>query len=583
MLDPRSRRSEGRDGCGCGARHRSEGATWTYGRPAAAPHPLPAAGPALLPRTLILLPFPPPTACRSMVELDGLCSLRLRKPCEWEGALWEAVGPVQTVPVLSGALGIGAGWGVAAAQAAGAWGEASNGRRACQPARSPPANRMARASCCHERACQHGATCRGSRGVSRRRSSQQPRHHHCPALSPLQCCPPTRRRLQRSWFRRCWTRPTTCASHPRRPCRCRRRRRPVTSTSQRSRRPLRGRRLPSPVGRRRLRACHCFPACMPMGAARGCSAARTGEPIVRASCDPTLLPLPPCLPRRRRQRGWPGRRPCRRPLLPRPAPCPRGSPRRHRRPRPLPRPVPRRHNSPWRTSGSPRRRAAPHRRRPLRRAHLPRPRRPAPPRPLALAAPRRRPRRRPLSRRRQLPHHRCLPLARQAGPLAQPESLPISRPAGRRPTQPGGLPLPRLGGRRALPQPGSLPVSRPLWGAVTRPGGPWPLTWGLWHRRGAVGSAARRSAHAVAVCARRRHHHAAARAAAHLHPAASGCWRRRHDNHWAAADGPGRAAARRRRRRRHRARAAAGGEAAGVWCLLAPLPVRLPTGRPRAA
>jgi len=36
-----------------------------------------------------------------MVELDGLCSLRLRVPCEWEGAMYDAVGPVQSVPVLS--------------------------------------------------------------------------------------------------------------------------------------------------------------------------------------------------------------------------------------------------------------------------------------------------------------------------------------------------------------------------------------------------------------------------------------------------------------------------------------------------
>lgn len=36
-----------------------------------------------------------------MGMLDGLCSLRLREPCEWQGAMFEAVGPVQPVSVLS--------------------------------------------------------------------------------------------------------------------------------------------------------------------------------------------------------------------------------------------------------------------------------------------------------------------------------------------------------------------------------------------------------------------------------------------------------------------------------------------------
>jgi hypothetical protein len=40
--------------------------------------------------------------CR-MAEADGLCSLRLRTPCQWEGVVYEAVGPVQPVPLLSGA------------------------------------------------------------------------------------------------------------------------------------------------------------------------------------------------------------------------------------------------------------------------------------------------------------------------------------------------------------------------------------------------------------------------------------------------------------------------------------------------
>lgn len=36
-----------------------------------------------------------------MAELDGLCSLRLREPCLWEGAKYDAVGPVSAVPVMS--------------------------------------------------------------------------------------------------------------------------------------------------------------------------------------------------------------------------------------------------------------------------------------------------------------------------------------------------------------------------------------------------------------------------------------------------------------------------------------------------
>jgi hypothetical protein len=38
--------------------------------------------------------------CR-MTE-DGLCSLRLRTPCEWEGAVYDAVTAVTPIPVLSG-------------------------------------------------------------------------------------------------------------------------------------------------------------------------------------------------------------------------------------------------------------------------------------------------------------------------------------------------------------------------------------------------------------------------------------------------------------------------------------------------
>ena len=39
----------------------------------------------------------------SMEESDGTCSLRLREPCEWDGKMYAAVVPVDTLPVLSGA------------------------------------------------------------------------------------------------------------------------------------------------------------------------------------------------------------------------------------------------------------------------------------------------------------------------------------------------------------------------------------------------------------------------------------------------------------------------------------------------
>lgn len=38
-----------------------------------------------------------------MLEPSGLCSLRLRTPCEWDGVFYQAVGAVEPVPVLSGA------------------------------------------------------------------------------------------------------------------------------------------------------------------------------------------------------------------------------------------------------------------------------------------------------------------------------------------------------------------------------------------------------------------------------------------------------------------------------------------------
>ena len=37
-----------------------------------------------------------------MTEMEGLCSLRLRAPCEWEGVVYEAVGAVRALPIKSG-------------------------------------------------------------------------------------------------------------------------------------------------------------------------------------------------------------------------------------------------------------------------------------------------------------------------------------------------------------------------------------------------------------------------------------------------------------------------------------------------
>lgn len=42
-----------------------------------------------------------PPLCCSMAEADGLCSLVLRSPCQWEGALYNAVGPVLPVSLTS--------------------------------------------------------------------------------------------------------------------------------------------------------------------------------------------------------------------------------------------------------------------------------------------------------------------------------------------------------------------------------------------------------------------------------------------------------------------------------------------------
>ena len=42
-----------------------------------------------------------PPACRRAAESDGLCSLVLRSPCQWVGALYNAVGPVLPVNLTS--------------------------------------------------------------------------------------------------------------------------------------------------------------------------------------------------------------------------------------------------------------------------------------------------------------------------------------------------------------------------------------------------------------------------------------------------------------------------------------------------
>lgn len=50
-----------------------------------------------------------PSCRRSMTEFDGLCSLRLREPCVFEGVRYEGVVAVQATPVLSGGLVAGLG------------------------------------------------------------------------------------------------------------------------------------------------------------------------------------------------------------------------------------------------------------------------------------------------------------------------------------------------------------------------------------------------------------------------------------------------------------------------------------------
>jgi hypothetical protein len=77
------------------------------------------AAPSLTAELLVELPlayYVPPVsriAGELRVSLDleqlrmtdgGLCSLRLRRPCEWEGALYESVTAVAPLPLVSGAL-----------------------------------------------------------------------------------------------------------------------------------------------------------------------------------------------------------------------------------------------------------------------------------------------------------------------------------------------------------------------------------------------------------------------------------------------------------------------------------------------
>ncbi len=52
---------------------------------------------------LDLQPPPLPLLCR--MDEDGLCSLRLRAPCEWDGVVFEAVTAVKPMPLLSGDWG----------------------------------------------------------------------------------------------------------------------------------------------------------------------------------------------------------------------------------------------------------------------------------------------------------------------------------------------------------------------------------------------------------------------------------------------------------------------------------------------
>jgi hypothetical protein len=50
---------------------------------------------------------------------DGLCSLRLREACEWEGALYESVTAVVPVPLQSGGVQIK--WGGVGVCRMGGW------------------------------------------------------------------------------------------------------------------------------------------------------------------------------------------------------------------------------------------------------------------------------------------------------------------------------------------------------------------------------------------------------------------------------------------------------------------------------
>jgi hypothetical protein len=53
-------------------------------------------------RYLGLQPSAAPLCICRMSEADGLCSLRLRAPCQWEDLVYEAVAEVAPIPVLSG-------------------------------------------------------------------------------------------------------------------------------------------------------------------------------------------------------------------------------------------------------------------------------------------------------------------------------------------------------------------------------------------------------------------------------------------------------------------------------------------------
>lgn len=95
--------------------------------------------------------------CR-MTAQDGMCSLRLRKRCEWEGTVYDAVTAVEPVPVKSG--------GCARIVARDAVGRSSTAQH------SDPAA-----------------------GLSRSAQCRRPKCH-----PPMQCCLPTRQRQLKRWW-----------------------------------------------------------------------------------------------------------------------------------------------------------------------------------------------------------------------------------------------------------------------------------------------------------------------------------------------------------------------------------------------